>query len=422
MANYYQTTDKILRKALAILHAKLNFIGSIHRDYDPQFASSIGDGGKIGATLRIRLPEQYTVTTGATFVPQGIAQNDVVLTVATQKHVGLKLTSADLALKDEDFEERHLQPAMSVLATAMEADALSMIGSIYNMNGAGGGGAPTTMYAFGQMRAMLNKNLAPDAGKRVVLMDSDTSAAMADGLKALFNDRRELEHAYLEGYLTRGQGFTFMENELLPYIANGTRSASANVGSPSANVNQGATSMTVTGFAGGATINAGEVFTFYPSGGAASGVLAVHPETKTAYNYLQQFVVTQTVTIGASGTLNFAPAVNFNADGYQNVSRQPLTTDYVQFATGTPPAVGGSGAASGSYQQLLAFHKDAFAFVTADLPVFDGQPFMARKTIDKLSMRIWKFVDGVNDTENTRIDVLYGYQTLRPQLACRWTK
>src|SRR5208337_2383925 len=225
MANTYQTTDKILRKALAILHAKLNFIGSIHRDYDPQFAGSQGDGGKIGATLRIRLPEQYTVTTGATFVPQAITQNDVVLTVATQKHVGLKLTSADLALKDEDFEERHLQPAMSVLATAMEADALSMVGQIYNMCGAGGGGAPTAMYSFGQMRAMLNKNLAPDAGQRVVLMDSDTSAAMADGMKSLFNDRRELSHAYLEGYLTRGQGFTFMENDLLPYITNGTRNS-----------------------------------------------------------------------------------------------------------------------------------------------------------------------------------------------------
>jgi hypothetical protein len=414
MANSYQTTDKILRKALAILHAKLNFIGSIHRDYDPQFASSIGDGGKIGATLRIRLPEQYTVTTGATFVPQAIAQNDVVLTVATQKHVGLKLTSADLALKDEDFEERHLQPAMSVLATAMEADALSMIGSIYNMNGAGGGGAPTTMYAFGQMRAMLNKNLAPDAGKRVVLMDSDTSAAMADGLKALFNDRRELEHAYLEGYLTRGQGFTFMENDLLPYIANGTRNA-ATTPTYSA-IAQGATSVTMIGFAGGATINVGEVFTF-------SGVYAVHPETKTAYNYLQQFVVTATTTVGASGAVSISPPINFNQDGYQNVSTQPVSgTNNISFAVGTPPAVGGSGTASASYQQLLAFHKDAFAFVTADLPVFDGQPFMARKTIDKLSMRIWKFVDGVNDMENTRIDVLYGYQTLRPQLACRWTK
>jgi hypothetical protein len=160
----------------------------------------------------------------------------------------------------------------------------------------------------------------------------------------------------------------------------------------------------------------GEVFTF-------SGVYAVHPETKTAYNYLQQFVVTATTTVGASGAVSISPPINFNQDGYQNVSTQPVSgTNNISFAVGTPPAVGGSGTASASYQQLLAFHKDAFAFVTADLPVFDGQPFMARKTIDKLSMRIWKFVDGVNDMENTRIDVLYGYQTLRPQLACRWTK
>jgi len=82
----------------------------------------------------------------------------------------------------------------------------------------------------------------------------------------------------------------------------------------------------------------------------------------------------------------------------------------------------GSGLASTNYRQLIAFHKDAFAFVTADLPVFDGQPFMARKVMDNLSMRIWKFADGINDTENTRIDVLYGYTPLRPsRLACRIT-
>ena len=414
MANYYQTTDKILRKCLKVIHAKLNFIGTIHRDYDDQFANS-GIEGKNGATLRIRLPEQYVVTDGATFVPQPITQNSVTMTVATQKHVGLKLTSADLALKDEDFEERHVVPAMSVLATKMEYDALSMVQQVYNMCGAGGGGAPSAMYAFGQMRAMLNKNLCPDEGRRIVLMDSDTSAVMSDGLKALFNDRKELDHAFLEGYLTRGQGFTFMENDLMPYVTNGTRVAGTS-GAIAASPVTGATTLAVTGFAGGATVLAGEVFTM-------SGVYAVHPETKQAYNYLQQFVVTTPVTLGASGTLTFTPAINWATDGFQNVSTQPIAaTNTVSFAVGTPPAVGGSGTAGQSYQQLLAYHKDAFAFVTADLPVYDGQVFMARKTIDKLSMRIWKFADGVNDAENTRIDVLYGYSVLRPQLAVRWTK
>ena len=70
MTQTLKTPDWILRKAIPILHAKLNFIGNCHRDYDKEFMQA---GAKIGDTLRIRLPEQYTVTDGAVFVPQPIA-------------------------------------------------------------------------------------------------------------------------------------------------------------------------------------------------------------------------------------------------------------------------------------------------------------------------------------------------------------
>ena len=405
MANSFKSPDWILKKALPILHAKLNFIGHCHRDYDKEFMQA---GAKIGDTLRIRLPEQYTVTTGATYVPQDITQQNTTLTVATQKHVGMKLTSADLAMTDEDFIERHVNPAMSVLATNMEADALSMVLQVYNqVNLAGTTIAPL---AFGQARAMLNKNLAPNDNRRTLLITSDVSATMADSIKSYFNDSAEISRAFLEGTLGRAQGFTWAENDLLPTLTTGTRVVADTTSTISANIANAATSCTIANFSGAVTLTKGEVFTL-------AGIYAVHPETKAAYSHLQQFVVTELATLsGGAGTVKFSPALYYSG-AMQNVSTQPLSGIYFQVGAATH----GSGVASTNYQQMVGFHKDAFAFVTADLPVFDGQPFMGRKVMDNISMRIWKFADGINDTENTRIDVLYGYVPLRPQLAVRIT-
>ncbi|MHB8084274.1 MAG: P22 phage major capsid protein family protein [Dehalococcoidia bacterium] len=406
MANSFKSPDWILKKALPVLHAKLNFIGHCHRDYDKEFMQS---GAKIGDTLRIRLPEQYTVTNGATFVPQDITQDSTTLTVATQKHVGMKLTSADSAMTDEDFMERHVVPAMSVLASNIEADALSMVLKCNNMVNLAG--TTISMLAFGQARAMLNKNLAPNDGRRTLLIDSDTSAVMANDIKAQFNDSAEISRAFLEGTLGQAQGFTWAENDLLPTLTTGTRVVADTTSTISADIANAATSCTIANFSGAVTLNVGEVFTL-------AGIYAVHPESKSAYSNLKQFVVTSKATMsGGAGTVNFYPAIYYSG-ALQNVSTQPLSGIYFQVGA----ANHGSGVASTNYKQLIAFHKDAFAFVTADLPVFDGQPFMARKVMDNISMRIWKFPDGINDTENTRIDVLYGYCPLRQaKLATRIT-
>ena len=113
MSNTLLTPDKILVKAQQILHAKLNFCGNINRTYDNQFAQT---GGKIGQALRVRLPEKYTATTGATLQVQDSTEQSVSLAVATQKHVGMSFTSQELTMSIDDFASRKIEPAMSVLA------------------------------------------------------------------------------------------------------------------------------------------------------------------------------------------------------------------------------------------------------------------------------------------------------------------
>jgi hypothetical protein len=69
MSNTILTPTAVTRETLRVLHQKLNFIGSINRQYDDSFAKS---GAKIGDTLKIRLPNQYTVRTGATLSAQDV--------------------------------------------------------------------------------------------------------------------------------------------------------------------------------------------------------------------------------------------------------------------------------------------------------------------------------------------------------------
>jgi hypothetical protein len=73
----------------------------------------------------------------------------------------------------------------------------------------------------------------------------------------------------------------------------------------------------------------------------------------------------------------------------------------------------------GSYAQNLAYHADAFTLGTADLEIPQGVDFAARESYDGISMRIVRAYDVSSDNFICRIDVLGGWATLRPELACR---
>jgi hypothetical protein len=57
--------------------------------------------------------------------------------------------------------------------------------------------------------------------------------------------------------------------------------------------------------------------------------------------------------------------------------------------------------------------------VTADLPLMDDAHRCVRKQQDGISLRVWQASDIVNDRLLMRIDILFGYATIRPAWACR---
>ena len=174
MPNTLLTPTAVTREALRILHQKLNFVGNIVRQYDDSYAKS---GAKIGDSLKIRLPNQYVVTNGASLTTQDTTESSVTMQVSTQKHVGMTFSTAELALSIDDFSKRIIEPAMTVLAANVEADALSMYKDVYQS--IWNGGSAATYNKAIDARVLLQRALAP-AADRTALMDS---LAMADVVK-----------------------------------------------------------------------------------------------------------------------------------------------------------------------------------------------------------------------------------------------
>ncbi|MDB5476491.1 MAG: hypothetical protein JWP49_2002 [Phenylobacterium sp.] len=392
MANAILTPTAVTREALRVLHQKLNFVGSITREYDDSFARQ---GAKVGDTLKVRLPNQYVVRSGPTLAAQDTTETSVDLKVQTQKGVDLNFTSVDLTLSLDEFSDRVVEPAMSVLAANIEADAMNMYKDIYNQ--VSNLGAAATFAKVLQGRKTLVDNLAPLNGRTCNLNTQD-NVDLVDALKGLFNDQTIVAKQNREGFMGRTAGFDFMENTLWPRHASGTETG----GTPTITINgagQTGASIIVAN-ASSKTLKQGDVITL-------PGVNRVHPETKADTGIQQQFVVTADVTAGGT-TVGVSPAI-ITSGATQNVSGSPTNTGNVVKV----------GNASQVYGLSLAYQKGAFAFASADMVMPRGVDFSAREVFDGVSMRIVRQYDINNDKFPCRLDVLYGYKTIRPQLACR---
>lgn len=392
MANATSTIDMVTREALRIAHEKIQFIGTVDRQYDDSFGKT---GAKIGSTLRVRKPNQYTRTTGSRVMDvQDQQETTATITVATQDHVDMRFNSAELALTIDEISRRYIEPAVSQLISGIEADFLAFATkSTYNVAGTAGT-AITSLATPGAARAKLNQNLAPKSD-RYIQMDSITMGNLVNGSSAYFNPSRDISEQYREGLVARTSMADYYENERV-WTAQNSADVAGEINGGT--LTSGITSLTVDGLTVAPT--AGMVFTI-------EGTYDVHPETKVPYSHLKQFVCSAGCT---TTNLVFTPAIIYSTtDARQNCSGAPTDNDDITFV----------GAASTNYVQPLMYHKEAFQFITADLPLMASSEKCVRRVQDGLSMRVWQDSDIRNDELLMRIDILYGMAALRPEWACR---
>jgi hypothetical protein len=398
MSNTLLSPTTITREALRVLHQKLNFIGTINRQYDDKFAKT---GGKIGENLSIRMPNKYVVTDGAIMQVQDTAEETQTLTVATRKHVAMKFSDQDRTMKIDDFSKRYINPAMSVLAANVESTVItSVYKNIYNLVLPSTPTAVLTLDVMGDAHRKLADNLAPDGDWVANLMTRQTQDIIKDG-RALFHSSTEIEKQYRKGIVGVTAGFEFYRNTLWPRHVQGAANGSYTTDTRTSALPLVATPVSSVTVASGSGIGViGDVFTI-------GNVFRVHPETKVNTGELQQFVLTAN-TLSGAGTWSFSPAIVL-AGAKQNVVI-PTTSATAAITVNT---------ASKNYDNGLVYHPDFATFVTADLDMPKGVDFAAREVMDGISMRIVQDYDITNDERPCRIDVLFGFKTLYPEWACR---
>lgn len=404
MANTNSVVDMVAREALRIAHEKATFIGTINRSYDDSFAK---EGGKIGSTLRVRDPNQYVRRQGSRVMDvQDQASTTQTITVATQDGVDMRFNSAELSLDIDELSSRYIEPAMASLISGIDGDCINTATlNTYNVVGAAGTvvGASGDITALGNARARLNQMLAPKDGGRVLQLDSITMASIVNGNKALFQPGNDVKEAFREGFYARSAMADFYENERTRVHSVGSDVTVST--SSSAAVTDGGTNITMNGSDG--NINAGDVFT-------VAGVYACHPETKASLGYLQQYVA----TAASTGAVTVSPATIISG-AKQNVCSS--TGAAIAVTAYNSQVLTFVGTASTAYRRNLMYHKDAFTFVTADLPIMANAEKCVRRTQDGISLRVWTDGDIRNDELLLRIDILYGFKTLRPAWSCQIT-
>ena len=122
MANSLLTINMITREAVRLWKNSNAFLQNVDMQYDDSFAVT---GAKIGSTLRIRLPNDFTVTTGPALSVQDTNEQSTTLTLATQKHVDVSYSTADRTMSLDDYSQRVLAPMVNNLAGAVAVDSMS---------------------------------------------------------------------------------------------------------------------------------------------------------------------------------------------------------------------------------------------------------------------------------------------------------
>ena len=399
MSNSILTIDMITRKALEILENNLVLTRNVNRAYDDSFAV---EGAKIGSTLRIRLPDRALVTDGAALQVQDDNEQFTTLTVSNQKHIGVNFTTAEMTMQLDDFAERVLKPRISQLASSIDADVANSFRNIYQSVGTPGV-TPATSAVLLAAQQKLNEAAAV-MSPRYATVNPAANAGLVEGMKGLFNPTDTISRQFKNGMMGMGVlGFDEINmSQSIKQFTTGSRNATGTVGTTV--TTQGSETIVLAGVGNALTIKAGDVFT-------VAGVFAVNPQTRESTGSLQQFVVVADVTSSAGGaaTVTVRPAMYTSTHALATIDSFPASGAVTTFV----------GAASSQYPQNLIYHKDAITFATADLLMPQGVDMASRQVHNGISMRIVRQYDINNDRLPCRIDVLYGYSVIRPQMGVR---
>tara|TARA_R110000868_G_scaffold130533_2_gene340238 strand:- start:1866 stop:3065 length:1200 start_codon:yes stop_codon:yes gene_type:complete len=395
-----------------VLENELTFTSEVNREYDDQFAIS---GAKIGSTVNVRKPARFVGVTGPNLSVEDFNETSIPVTLNTQFHVDTQFSTADLALSLDMFSDRVIKPGVAAIANKIDRDGLVLAkNNVANIVGTAGV-PPTSLLTYLTGQAYLDSEGAPRDGRRACIVEPFTSATIVDSLKGLFMPSQKISEQYEKGMMgtdSAGMRWRMDQNVVSQTFGSyATATLSTNTATFTGSLTSGwasSSTITISATSAAAPIQQGDVITI-------ANVYAVNPQNRQPYgtNRLRNFVVTSAVTIasGGSASVTVSPAI-ITAGQFQNVYVSATSSSAVV----TP--FNNTGAVS---PQNIILHRNAETLACADLELPMGVVFAGRAS-DKelgLSIRVCRQYTINNDSIPCRLDVLYGWAMLYPELACR---
>lgn len=434
MSNTLLTISDITNEGLMILENEMVLADKVNREYDERFGV---DGAKIGYTINVRRPARFKGTMGPSLNVEDFTESSVPVSLTNQFHVDTQFITSDLLLSMDMFSKRVLKPKIATIANRIDFDlALAMSNAFYNITGTPGT-LPTTVAPFLDAGAWLDSEGVPRDGERYMVLDQWTQAKMAGSLTGLFNPQTQIGDQYKKGMLGKATlGWDFYMDQNIPKHTFGTLGGTSqydNTIASSALKTSGWADSGTIGTKGWtnstAVVKVGDVFSI-------ANVNAVNPQNRQTVGKARWFVVIIPTGTPANGTYspNIDPVTGqdvggtYTSDGsgklqlsiaacvisggqFQNVDAAPANSANLTWAATS--AVQGP--------QNLAFHRDAFTLVSADLPLPGGVDMAARAAAKDvgLSIRVVRQYTISNDALPTRLDVLYGMAPLYREMGAR---
>jgi hypothetical protein len=412
MSNTTLTADIIAKEAVMILENNLTMGNLVYRGYEKEFDKNV-NGYKVGETVSIRRPVDFTVRDGKTAVTQDVEEGKIPVTVDQQKGVDFKFSSQDLTLQIGELSERVIKPAMVRLANKVDMDLMALYNEIPNHVTLPSGGMDS--FADFALAPTLMDTLAVPQDERSAILSPADYWAFVGAQTALNANGGLVGDAWKSGSLGRIGGVDTYMSQNAPWHTGGSRTTASDT------VNEAIISGTFTrantmnltyvdmgvDSMGGATdtVKKGDVFTI-------SDVYEVNYMTKESTGVLKQFVVMEDATASGSAIANmkFWPAIILSG-AYQNASLATGDIDNNSIAW--------VGTASTAFRQNLFFHKNAFALTMVPLVSPPGAVDVGRRTYKGVNVRVIPYYDGTNDDSNWRLDILYGVDMIDSRLAVR---
>jgi hypothetical protein len=389
------------------------------QSYSDRFGDISVSSKSTGNTVNLVKPARIKVeggrgqTSGA-FDPKPVVEETVALTIDSYRRAHAFLdTSKQATDYDKSPDGQILNPWSENLSEFACSDFLEEVNNVSEAVL-----APSTGVDFDTAMDAISliKENGINGKDIFMLAPYRIHSSMVKNNIELQNPSKAISEQWYKGIMADGAGARWLVDEHTPIHTNGTATDGAfdsaagltPLGTVTATVANGATTLAVEGIGTDGTITAGTIIYI-------DNTLAVNNITRSSQGRKKGFVVVSDATsVAGAVTLTVREAFvdgsgTTKDESLQNVTLLPTTGAVVSF-------IGEVGA---SYKQGIAYVKDTFGYATVNLTKPEGGQKYSQDTLMGVKMRMIFDYDKDEDANAYRIDSFSGYVTPRGEWGVR---